>query len=122
MTTPESGDQRAWRHAIDSGRLAPLSNDELQRIALNAIYTATEIDRRDGCPESEIEAICEWAQKARLQGDMVAAVLDNNVFIRWKDGDVLFSLSPKGRDEGRRHAEQLGLPVADDDDRAGPTR
>jgi hypothetical protein len=107
----EDGDKKVWDHAIESGRLSLIDDEDLRNVALMACYTAEVVDKREGLPEEEMDALLRWATDARINHAMLENVLSGHAFIRMTPtGTPSFSLTPKGIESARQTAEKMGLP------------
>ena len=106
-------DAEAWKQGLK--RLGGfLSEEEQQKIVLVQLYTAGKIDgRADGVPEAEINALLEWADRARINDGLLQNLLAGGLYVRMKGSEPEFSLSPKGMAEGKALGEKLGLPPLD---------
>lgn len=115
----EEGDRRAWQHALDTGLAADLLSDEEKRnITLIQLYTAQKIDGRKSVPETELNALLEWCEMARVNHEVVANILAGAMYVRMVKGTPQFELSPKGRQLAIEGAEKLGLPLSDEEKKA----
>ena len=107
------GDAAAWKHAVESGRLDMLSYEEARQLTLILLYTREEVDGEGSTTEADMKALLAWASDTRTRAGLLDAVLDGALYVRMRDGEPVFSLSPKGEADAKRTAEEMGLPDGD---------